>query len=251
MKKGKSVFLIIGIILVMIVFAFVYLVVSDLKQEEILKQEIVNLSNKDLVIDDYRIVVKTKGDYAYIEEAIKKFYKELSDSSKVIYNTLSDERLTQILSPDNLQVDKPKFGNSYRLLQDTRTKITEAITVIASLCDEKKIKSLIDKEKVDDYYLELYQELMYTEEDLRDFQQTKEEMKELIDRLNDFLDKIEEILKMLEQSNGSWFIQDQQIYFEEDSQVAEYNRLYQELNDIADALSSEKEPLSEENSQNI
>ena len=83
MKKRKSwvrkILIGIGILFLVFVLFIFYLVFQDLRQEDVLKQEIVNVSNLDLARDDYKIVVKTKGDYAYVEEAIKKYYKELSD----------------------------------------------------------------------------------------------------------------------------------------------------------------------------
>lgn len=233
-KKGKGkLFLIVGIILVICVMGFVYLVIEDIKQEDILKQEIVNVSNKDLLNDNFNIEVKTKGDYAYIEEAVKKYYQELSNSIKVINNYLNDESLINILSADSLVADHPNFINSYQILEKTKTNVTESIQTIANLCEEETIKNLIDREKVDDYSYELYLKLMYTEEDLKFLQETKQESEILSQNLTLFLDKVKEILDMLVRNNGRWTIENGQIYFDTNSLVTEYNNLYNELNKIA------------------
>lgn len=239
MKKKKGIFIVIGVIIaVLVVVAGVigYLVIGDLKQEELLKQEVVNVSNKNIFTDNYDIEVKTTGDYAYIEEAIKKYYKELSDNSKVISFYLEDEELTNILTPENLEKNRPNFTESYKLLTDATTKTTEAINNIANLCSEEKIKSLIDKDKVDEYYLDLYQDLMYTEKDLQDFQELKTEMETLSTNLNDFLSKVNEILNFLEKNNPSWVIENKQIYFDNDNLVNKYNKLYNELTTIANKI---------------
>lgn len=52
---------------------------------------------------------KTTGDYAYTEEVINKFYKELSDSVKILNNSMNDKELIQILSSNKLQEDRPYF----------------------------------------------------------------------------------------------------------------------------------------------
>ena len=241
-KKGKGkIFLIIGIILIIIIGSLAYLVVEDLKQEDILKQEIVNVSNKDLLTDDFKIEVKTKGDYAYIEEAVKKYYQELSNSVKVINSYLNDEELINILSAENLVSDRPKFEKSYQTLDKTKTKVTEAIQTIANLCEEETIKNLIDKEKVDDYSYELYLKLMYTEEDLKSLQETKQEAESLSNSIVLFLDKAKEILDMLEKNSNHWTIENGQIYFDTNDLVNEYNRLYNELNKIANENFSSSE----------
>ena len=71
-KTVKTVFIITGILFAIFGFIIGYSVVKDLEQEELLKQEIINYSNKNIATDNFEITVKTKGDYAYVEEAIKK-----------------------------------------------------------------------------------------------------------------------------------------------------------------------------------
>ena len=220
------------IILIIFVGIIGYLVVKDLEQEDILKKEIVNLANKDLVTDNYDIEVKTTGDYAYIEEAIKTYYKNLSDSVKTINNYLNDEDLINILSATNLENDGPKFENSYKILSETREQSNLAMQTIIDLCSEDTIKDLIDKKKIDDYSYDLYLELMYTEDDLEDFAKTKAEMQTVSNNLNTFLDKVEAMIKMLESNSDYWFIDEGQLYFEKDSLVTEYNNLYNDLNDF-------------------
>lgn len=233
MKKGKKIFLIIGIIVVIIVALFAYLVVKDLKIEAELKQEIVNVSNKNLLTDNYDIQVVTTGDYAYVEEAIKKFYKELSDNVKTMNVYLNNEALTNILSANNLQNDGPNFVQSYQLLDEVQTKSSEALKNIAALCNEEYIKNLLNDEKVDSYYVDLYQKMMYTEEDLETFRKTKEEMETLNNNLNTFLNKVREMLQMLQKNQSSWKIENDQLYFNQSSLVNEYNRLYNELKTFA------------------
>jgi len=231
-NKFKRIFIFIGILLVIFVAVIGCLVVSDLKQEDLLKKEIVNLSNKNLVVDNYDIKVKTTGDYAYVEEAIKKYYKKLSDSVKVINSYLTDEDLIHILSADNLEKDGPKFEKSYEILRTTRTNANEALQTIIDLCDVNTIKDLIDVDKVGDYYYELYLQLMYTEDDLEEFEKIKEEMQTIGDNLNVFLDKVEEMISMLQSNSDYWFIDEGQLYFETDSLVNQYNNLYNDLNNF-------------------
>lgn len=231
-NKLKYILIFIGIILVIFIGVVGYLIVKDLEQEDILKKEIVNLSNKDLVTDNYDIEVKTTGDYAYIEEAIKTYYKKLADSVKIINNYLNDKDLINILSATNLESDRPKFENSYRILSETRDKSNQAMETIIDLCSEETIKELIDKKKIDSYSYDLYLELMYTEDDLKDLEKTKTEMQVVSDNLNKFLDKVEAMIKMLEANSDYWFIDEGQLYFEKDSLVTEYNNLYNDLNDF-------------------
>ena len=57
-KTVKKVFIITGVLFAIFAFLIGYLVVKDLKQEELLKQEIINYSNKNLATDNFDITVK-------------------------------------------------------------------------------------------------------------------------------------------------------------------------------------------------
>ena len=74
---------------------------------------------------------------------------------------------------------------------------------------------------------------MYTEQDLKELKETKEEMEEFSTNLNLFLEKEEEILNMLEKNNAYWKVENNQLYFQTEEQVNEYNKLYKELREIA------------------
>ena len=229
----KKILIFIGVIVLIVVALVAYTVVSDLKQEEVLKQEIVNVSNKDILTDNFEVEVKTTGDYAYVEEAVKQYYKDLSDSAKKINYYLNDEELTNILAPENLEKNRPDFDENKELLNEVRQNTTDALNKISDLCEEETIKNLLDKDKVDKYYIDLYEDLMYTDKDLKELQQTKQEMDTLSKNLNLFLDKVEEMLTFLETNNNYWYIENNQIYLETEALVDEYNNLYNELNKIA------------------
>lgn len=246
MKNKKIIkIIIISIVSIFILFSalIAYLVVKDLKQEEILKKEIINYSNMDLYKDDFKITVKTSGDYAYVEEAVKKYYKKLSDNVKTLEFYLNDKKLGNILSASNLVQDKPNFASSHTLIKNTKEKITKSINNISDLCDEKTIKSLLDKAKLDDdeYYYDLYLQLMYTKEDVKEFKKLKQEMKSLSLNLNKFLDKIDEILGFLEKNNSNTKYTSEGVYFNSEKTLNEYKTLINELNEIGNKIDASAE----------
>lgn len=241
--KGRKIFLFIGGIVLVIIIFFGYLVVSDLHQEDILKQEVINVSHKDLFKDDYRIEVKTTGDYAYIEEAVKKFYKELSDNVKVIFENFDNDEFTTILAPATLEKERPNFENSYQLLHSTKKNTLEALDKIVLLCDEEHIKGLVDREKVDDYSYDLYLTLMATKNDLKEFSELKNDIENLSHDIEEFLNKVEEVLNLLKENNSSWSVDNNQIYFNSNELVSKYNQLYDELQSLSNTLSEDSNSL--------
>ena len=231
--KKNFLFIIISlvVVIVLIIISYIgYQINYHNEQVSLLREEIVLIQELDLFESTYEIDTKTSGDYAYIEESIKAYYKDLSTNIKTIYAYLNDENLIQILSAKNLKYDGPNFGDSFKILTNTRENINMTMNNIIDLCNEEKIKNYLDKGKVSNYYYNLYIELMYEEEDLEMLNNTQKEMQEIKDNLSIFLDKVEGMLNMLKTNKNFWYIKDEQLYFETNKLVDDYNNLYNELN---------------------
>lgn len=249
-KTLKKVILAVVVIFVAFAAMIIYFVAKDLKQEELLKQEIVNYSNKNLQTDEFPIVVKTTGDYAYVEEAVKKYYKNLSDNVKALNSYLKNDKLLTVLSPNSLKDDRPAYASSHEVIKSTKDKVNEALKNIDELCDEKTIKSLIDKEKLDDgeYYYDLYLKFMYTKKDKEELDKTRKSMEEVSKAFNEYLDKADEILTFLQANDSVIEYKGNGVYFSSNSQLEQYNKLVTELQDIANSMNnigSEKKSKSD------
>ena len=241
-KLIKKIIIGIVIVVVIIIGLIFFMAFKELQEEDILKQEIINYSNKDLSKDNYPIEVKTTGDRAYVEEAVKKYYKSLSDSVKTINSLLNDEKLTNILTINSLRNDSPNYLKSHTLISDTKSKVTKELENISRLCEEDTIKNLIDKEKLSDseYYYDFYLNLMYTEKDLEMLKSTKEEMATLSNNLNEFLNKADEILTFLETNANYIEYTNTDIYISDNNILNKYNNLIEELKIMADNMANKE-----------
>lgn len=218
-----------GVVVVAIIGVIVYMAYDDLKQEDLLKKELITLSNKELGKDDFSINIVTKGDYAYVEEAIKKFYLQLSDDVKKLSVVLNNEDLTQILSIDNIVLERPNFVNSISLIDSTINSVNETMDSIVNLCEEEVILSFFDEKKIDDYYLELYKEIMFDYDNKKSLDETEESIEKLSLTLEDYLKIVKDMLVLLRDNNNSWDAYNGQIYFITSDLLNTYNNLYQEL----------------------
>ena len=241
-KLIKKIIIGIVIVVVIIIGLIFFMAFKELQEEDILKQEIINYSNKDLSKDNYPIKVKTTGDRAYVEEAVKKYYKSLSDSVKIINSLLNDEKLTNILTINSLRNDSPNYTKSHTLISDTKSKVTKELENISRLCEEDTIKNLIDKEKLSDseYYYDFYLKLMYTKKDLENFKSTKKEMETLSNKLNEFLNKVDEILTFLETNANYIEYTDTDIYISDNNILNKYNNLIEELKLMANNMANKE-----------
>ena len=123
--------------------------------------------------------------------------------------------------------------------------VTKELENISSLCEEDTIKNLIDKDKLSDseYYYDFYLDLMYTEKDLEMLNSTKEEMEILSTKLNEFLDKVDEILTFLETNANYIEYTDTDIYISDDNILNEYNNLIEELTTLANNMDNRESDI--------
>ena len=230
----KKILILIGIIVVTICGGVGYYFYLMNTQEDMLKHEIINYENKDLLKDEYNINIRTKGDYAYIEEAIKKYYRDLSNNVRTINNYLIDSELENIMTTSNLESDRPKFVNSYKTIDNTKKDINESIDKIKNMCSDEYIKNLVSDKIHDNHYINLYNSLMYTKKDLEELNDIRMDTEELSNNLILFLDKAKEVLKVLEDNDKYWNIDKNSVFITDKNVLNEYNKKYQELKNIVD-----------------
>lgn len=230
-KKSQRIWIKI-IIAIVLLFTIIigYFVYSDLKEEELLKQEIQTYMQLDFIKDNFNVEIKTSGDYALVESAIKTYFKELSDIVKEINKIENDESFINILTTENFKTDGPDFIVTLKKITDVRKIFDDNINKFVQMCSEEYMLSLITKyDDLDSYYIDLYKELMYTDKDLKDIEDTKNEMLELKGTFSVFLDDCENIIVFLKNNKGKWIIEENSIVFDSDSLLQEYNNLTSKL----------------------
>ena len=229
MKKNKTligVLIAIGIVVFLAVAIFVYFIISDIKQEEKLQTEIndiTTLMSKENI--DYTEIDKrlnrtvTKGDCAKTEEAAKEYLKDVISEIKTITNILEDDQLTNILTASNYKADGPNFTKSKSYVASTKTSLIEATKKYNEL-----LTSYINRKKVDSYYVDLYKNDLIGTVDKEEANINKE-----ITQITDILNVYEEVLNFLVKNKSSWTIENEQIVFNTDEQVNEYNKLISKI----------------------
>lgn len=246
MKKGLKIFIIVIVVLIVTCAGIIiWWAFDDLKQEEELKAEIMDYNNRNLATDNFSVKIKTKGDCAYVEQAVKKYYKSLSDNVKTINYNLNNEKISKLFTAENLESDRPDFTLSHATIKKTKNNVNNAIKKVDKLCEEKTIKSLLDKDKLDDveYYYEFYLDLIYTKEDKKNFKALKNEMDEFGKQINLYLDKVDEMLNFLQENDKAvkYGQNGQTITFKNQTLFTEWKKLMAELDEISGNLSGNTE----------
>lgn len=230
MKKSKIILIIAIVVILAIIAIFAYSIVSELGQENKLNEEMNEIStiiasndyteeeiNKRL---DERV---TDGDYGKVENAAKTYLKDVIKLNIELSQIVNNGELSTMLTSNNYQEDGPEFTKTKEYISSTTQRLEEMKKEYEEYMSTEKVMSYIEKENVDEYYVELYKTIMG--------ESSYEEISSSIDQLIDVLNKSNNIIDFLIESKGSWEIQDDMIVFSTNEQIEEYNNLISQLSD--------------------
>ena len=193
MKKSKIILIIAIVVILAIIAIFAYSIVSELGQENKLNEEMNEIStiiasndyteeeiNKRL---DERV---TDGDYGKVENAAKTYLKDVIKLNIELSQIVNNGELSTMLTSNNYQEDGPEFTKTKEYISSTTQRLEEMKKEYEEYMSTEKVMSYIEKENVDEYYVELYKTIMG--------ESSYEEISSSIDQLIDVLNKSNNII---------------------------------------------------------
>lgn len=228
--KNKKKFILLFLFVILIIVVIVgYLVVNHFVQENTLKAEINQLAKLDVTKDRYNRKIKTTGNYAVVEDKIKSYLDEYAVSLQNILSLLKDEKLLSLLSADNYKSDGPEFSKSIAYVESAKKNFNDDINKLIDYCSEKNITEYISDQHLNKYYVNLYKELMLDNDISKDLDSSKSLLEESKVKMNNLFDISLEVFKFLKANQDKWKIDNDQILFETDELVNQYNNLIQKI----------------------
>lgn len=229
MSSRKKFFLVFCFIILDMFLLIGYLVIRDATMRNDLRKEIHELSKLDITRDRYNRKLKTKGDYATVEKAIKEYLDDYAVSLQEVLKVIDDKELTTILSSDNYTKDGPEFTNSLKYLNTTKDQFNEDINTLILNLEEDNIKNYINDKTNDPYYRNLYIELMLDEDMKGNFSETKRLLENTKKDVNNIFSVSTEVLNFLSLNKGNWQVEEGQIKFQTQDLYNQYNTLISKL----------------------
>lgn len=137
--------------------------------------------------------------------------------------------MIHLLSADNYAKDGPNFVDSINYINKTKEQFNRGIDYLIQLCSEDSIVSYIKKKNLDDYYINLYKKLMFTDNMSNDFSDSRILLQDSKDSINELFINIESVFNYLIRIQGSWKVENGQILFINDEMVNQYNHLISKI----------------------
>lgn len=229
MGKKKIVFIVIGIIILVLLGIFGYMVADEMNQTNKLIIEVDEVSQMfNQTSLDYEAIEQklstnvSKGDYLVVEKAVKQYLSDALASMKELQSVVDDDRITTLLTIDNYAEDGPDFVNTKEYIQNTRTTLENLKNEFISYTTQEKMDEYISDKGLDEYYIELYNELMGGDKIM---QADIEELESSLDSIINMLSNTEVVIDFLIENKDSWQLQGENIVFFSNDLVNEYNEL--------------------------
>lgn len=232
MKKA-----IIGVIIAIVLVAIVgigVLVVNDFKQEDILRQEMLEFENLtrveniDLDQIDQRIrELKTTGDYGVLEKAMKDYLADVVNATVSIADVLNDERIINALTPENYVEDGPDFIQTKQFLEEAKGKIEQYKTEVLTLLTNEGAMSYIENKNLDQYYIDLYKEIALSEDTA--IEENSTEIETSLDEVTRILDIETQVINFLSENKSGWEVQGENIVFNSEELQNQYDELVSQI----------------------
>lgn len=222
-KKHKIVNVILIIILILVCILMGVLASKNIKQQDIVKDELKLINNLDIFKDTIDTEIKANGNYGKIEKAIKEYYTDYFAKKKIFVNNRV-EVLFNTLTTDYLKENKNKL-KSLKLdeMVDAKTsELNEAIDGIIEMLNSDNIMEYVYKYDLSSYYNNFYRDNMVSKNDSA----IQNEWQSLKNENSEKADYIKQIIKILVDNNDLWYVENDSLYFLDDKILNEYNELH-------------------------
>ena len=233
MKKILKGFLIIVIVLFVIICGlFGYAVYTSIKEENKLSNEISSLLDLDLAKDTVDTTVVTSDEYGVIEKVIKNYLKEYSDNCKDFVGILDNFDFSNMFTASTFKNDGPDFLDSKSKLSKLKDTLNTDLDKLIEMSSSDYIMELINREKLDDYYVDLYREYMLGEDTKSFDYMISDSIKELTqvkEDVNIFLDDCYNLYDFMSNNRSYWYVDGEIVYFDTDELINEYNALINKI----------------------
>ena len=230
-KKGLIVAIIVIVLFIIGIFGFA---IYHAKQVVTLARELHDVSAITQLVDEdgnidksaeVDMTIKTKGGYAVIEKTFKDKINEALQLAKNAGELYSEEDIIAILSIDNMKNDGPEFTETKARLQKMKQNGDDYINKFIQLCDKNSLITAIDDKNVNEYYKQLYKNLLFDENTETELNTAIEQLGKTKVNLQEVFDYLNGIITFLSDNKDSWEVQNNKIMFKNQDKLNEYNKI--------------------------
>jgi len=226
MSKQRKLFLFICFIIIDLLLVSGILLLRDVTLKNILSNEANALGDLNFFKDDHSYSIKSRGNYAVIEEAIKDYLSNYATLVQKVANASNGVELSGLLLTSSIESDGPLFEQTLKYLDEYQVEFNQDMDeVFYYLDDNLSIDNYITQYTDNQEVIELYQELITKNHFSEKLENSKQQL--VIERIdtNSYIDSVRAVIMFLKDNSNNYTISNGQVTFNDSNLLNEYVKL--------------------------
>lgn len=226
MSKQRKLFLFICFIIIDLLLVSGILLLRDVTLKNILSNEVNALGDLNFFKDDYSYSIKSRGNYAVIEEVIKDYLSNYATLVQKVANASNGVELSGLLLTSSIESDGPLFEQTLKYLDEYQVEFNQDMDeVFYYLDDNLSIDNYITQYTDNQEVIELYQELITKNHFSEKLENSKQQL--VIERIdtNSYIDSVRAVIMFLKDNSNNYTISNGQVTFNDSNLLNEYVKL--------------------------
>lgn len=221
MSNGRRLLFIVSFVIIDLILIGGIFVINDFAGKKTLEKEVNALVELDFTKDNYNTEIKSSGDYAVLEEAIKKYLDDYSTEVQYVLKVRYDQKLNNMLENDNLVSDGPLFTESIEYLDLLQNNFNYSVDLVMDRVNSDEINKYIYNYDVDSESVELYSNLLVESNLLDKIEENQKSLTKKRIEINGYIDSIKNVLVFL-RDNPYTIVDEKVILYDQSKQDMYY-----------------------------
>lgn len=234
MSNGRKTLFVISFLIIDLLLVSGIFMIRDMTSRNIIKKEVIALSELQFTEDNFNTDIKSSGEYAIVETAIKKYLDDYATEVQILLSVKDDELLSGLLDSDNYLRDGPLFDESFEYIELTKNNFNYNMDILMNRINEEAIYNYIYNYDVDYDSVELYSNLLVDYNILGKIEEMQEKLKDEKVLIDSYIDSISDVLTYLKNNSNMYNMVDGEIVFYDEVMQNQYNDLFNKTKRIFD-----------------
>ena len=193
--------------------------------KNVLKNEVNALGELEFIGDRFNTKIKSKGDYAVLEKALKEYLDNYAVDLQNVLLLVYDKKLNELISIENISSNDFSFDGSIAYVENYRLIFNSSADNLLERDLIEELNNYIYEYASDGVTIDLYVKVIESNNFKENLKKSQMELEIKKIEINSHFDAILGVLNFLNLNSDKYYIQDGEIKFSNDDLYAEYVRL--------------------------
>ena len=227
MSKQRKLFLLCCFLLLDVLLVGGVIFVGNSTINNIFNNEVNSLVELDFNTSTFNSDIKSYGDYAIVEDAIKSYLNNYAKEVQLLNDYCFDSKLNNLILEENIIIDSPDFVKSFNYISNYRDEFNDNIDKLIERSNYDDIRANIYKYSSDVNVINKYFDTIESNHIDEKVVGMKDKLEILKLSTNNHFDSIYNVLDFLKNNPGTYSFEDGNIKFNSVDLYSQYVELFE------------------------